>query len=122
MLKTPLQNKRENSVLQVLHSTVGHDNDANHIGVSYANSKTLKTVVQVVKTKINGVGVNVMLDSGADRSFVTKPCADKLGLRNIGKKSLTYCCFAEEETVGEEKFRDIFEIKVDKDTVKLIGM
>ena len=111
--------KRENSVL---HSTVGHDNDTNHIGVSYANSKTLNTVMQVVKTKINGVGVNVMLDSDVDRSFVTKTCADKLGLRNMGKKSLTYCCFAEEETVREEKLRDIFEMKVNKDTVKLIGM
>ena len=78
--------KRENSVL---HSTVGHDNDTNHIGLSYANSKTLKTVMQVVKTKIHGVGVNVMFDSGADRSFVTKTCGDKLGLRNMGKKSLT---------------------------------
>ncbi|KAK3770051.1 hypothetical protein RRG08_043209 [Elysia crispata] len=72
--------KRENSVL---HSTVGHDNDTNHIGLSYANSKTLKTVMQVVKTKIHGVGVNVMFDSGADRSFVTKTCGDKLGLRNM---------------------------------------
>ena len=78
--------------------------------------------MQVVKTKINCVGVNVMFDSGADWSFVTKTCADKLGLRNMGKKSLTYCCFAEEERVREEKLRDIFEIKVDKDTVKLIGM
>ena len=77
--------------------------------------------MQVVKTKINGVGVNVMFDSGADRSFVTKTCADKLGLRNMGKKSLTYCCFAEEETVREDKLRDIFEMKVNKDTVKLIG-
>ena len=111
--------KRENSVL---HSTVEHDNDTNHIGVSYANSKTLNTVMQVVKTKINGVGVNVMFDSGADRSFVTKTCADKLGLRNMGKKSLTYCCFAEEGTVRKEKLRDIFEMKVNKDTVKLIGM
>ena len=78
--------------------------------------------MQVVKTKINGVDVNVMFDSGADRSFVTKTCADKLGLRNMGKKSLTYCCFAEEGTVRKEKLRDIFEMKVNKDTVKLIGM
>ena len=62
-----------------------------------------------------------MFDSGADRSFMTKTCADKLGLRNMGKKSLTYCCFAEEETDREEKLRDIFEMKVNKDTVKFIG-
>ena len=48
--------------------------------------------------------------------------SDKLGLRNMGKKSLTYCCFAEETTVREEKLRDIFDIKVGKDIVKLIGM
>ena len=83
--------KRENSVL---HSTVRHDNDSDHIGVSYANSKTPNTVIQVVKTKINGVGVNVLFDSGADRSFVTKTCADKLRLRNMGKKSRTFIIVA----------------------------
>ncbi|RUS68645.1 hypothetical protein EGW08_023593 [Elysia chlorotica] len=106
------------------HSTAGHDvDDINHIGVSYSNSQSMSTVMQVVHTQINGVDVNVMFDSGSDRSFVTTACANKLGLMKVGKENISYCCFAEEERVRETEMKDIFEMKVNcKIPVKLIGM
>ena len=50
---------------------------------SVMGNKTKTTIMQVIKTKIEGVGLNVMFDSGLDRSFISAKCAHKLKLKAI---------------------------------------
>ena len=67
-----------------------------------------------------GYGVNVMFDSGSDRSFVTLECARKLDLQSVGKESLAYCCFGENES--RKGKRDVFELRAFGERVRLVGM
>ena len=97
---------------------VGYDVGPAHVG--YTRTKNATTIMQVVKTKIAGAEVNVMFDSGSDRSFVTLECARKLDLQSVGKESLAYCCFGENESRKGE--RDVFELRAFGERVRLVGM
>ena len=97
---------------------VGYGVGPAHVG--YTRTKNATTIMQVVKTKIAGAEVNVMFDSGSDRSFVTLECARKLDLQSVGKESLAYCCFGENESRKGE--RDVFELRAFGERVRLVGM
>ena len=106
-------------------SNVKPDIDSTHIGVagvSYSKSDNQTTIMQVVKTVIGGVEVNVMFDSGSDRSFITSSCAQRLNLNVVGQETLNYCRFAEKTQVRDGKLRQIYEFAVDGQRLKLIGM
>ncbi|KAK3731737.1 hypothetical protein RRG08_035406 [Elysia crispata] len=96
---------------------VGYGVGPAHVG--YTRTKNATTIMQVVKTKIAGAEVNVMFDSGSDRSFVTLECARKLDLQSVGKESLAYCCFGENESRKGE--RDVFELRAFGERVRLVG-
>ena len=72
------------------------------------------TIMQVVKTKIEGVGLNVMFDSGSDRSFISAKCARKLKLKAIEFEMVKFSCFSEEKPSGKRELRNVHQLKLKK--------
>ena len=101
-------------------STARSGDDPALVGISYSKSNNMTTVMQVVKTAIAGVEVNVMFDSGSDRSFITLECARKMKLEKIGKEPLEYICFGERTLRKGEK--DVYVLDVCRERIILIGM
>ena len=73
-----------NSVLCIKHinkahrrTEVGSVVDPALVGVSYQKSDNMTTVMQVVKANMAGAEVNIMFDSGSDRSFISLDCAKR---------------------------------------------
>ncbi|GFR66710.1 transposon Ty3-G Gag-Pol polyprotein [Elysia marginata] len=88
--------------------------------VSYARAGDKSTVMQVVRAVIDGNEFNVLFDCGSDRSFITVGCAKRMKLKCIGKETLTYCCFGENESRRGKK--DEYEMSVGRERLRLIGM
>lgn len=102
-------------------STVEHDRPTD-AQITYSKTKTGNTVMQVVKTYIKGVEVNVMFDSGSDRSFITDTCAKKLGLEVTKQEYLQYSCFGNQNKVYDGKPKNVYELEVQDMKLNLIGM
>ena len=64
----------------------------------------MATIMQVVKTNINNKEINVMFDSGSDRSFITEDCAKSLQLDCVGRENVSVTCFADERKVTSDRF------------------
>ena len=73
-----------------------------------------------MKTAIAGAEVNVLFDSGSDRSLITLECARKLKLEKIGKEPLEYICFGEMTSRKGEK--DVYVLDACEERIRLIGM
>ena len=85
---------------------------------SVMGNKTKTTIMQVIKTKIEGVGLNVMFDSGSDRSFISAKCAHKLKLKAIDFEMVKFACFSEEKPSGKRELRNVHQLKL-KRAVKI---
>lgn len=112
-----------------INSGVTHVADSSNLDVGsensppdvlYSNSGTLNTIMQVVQTQIRGQIINVLFDSGSDRSFVKSSTAAKLGLQPIGKECLALSSFGGHKQ--EDKNCSVFSFQIGNTSLKLLSV
>ena len=86
---------------------------------SVLGNQNKTTIMQVVKTEIEGVGLNVMFDSGSDRSFISAKCAHKMKLKAVDSEKVNFACFSEEKPSGKKELRNVHELKLKKNSENL---
>lgn len=98
--------------------TGAQEGQPTHQGVSYSNSGKRTTLMQVIKTKVNGVEVSLLFDSGSDRSFVNASTAQLLKLKPIGCEELSYSCFGE-QNAGKRKQKPMTLYELEHNGIKM---
>ena len=98
----------------------GADSGDTTPGTLYSHSGTFNTLMQVVQTKIGGQNVNVLFDSGSDRSFVKSSTAAKLGLQPVKKECLSLSSFGGHKQSDNEC--NVFSLQIGNTDLKLLGI
>ncbi|GFR71744.1 Gypsy retrotransposon integrase-like protein 1 [Elysia marginata] len=101
------------------------DNDREKTAVKsvfYSETQNMTTIMQVVKTNLKGKEINVMFDSGSDRSFITQACAKDLKLDCVDKEHVSFACFGDKNPQKEDALRSVFELEVDENKIHLLGI
>ena len=85
----------------------------------YSKTDHCNTLMQVVKTKIKDTSVNVLFDSGSDRSFISKTCVKSLKLKPVDNECLSFCPFGQSQS-GNNELRNVFQIYHNNEPIRLI--
>ena len=83
------------------------------------HSRNKNTLMQCVKTSLNGWNVYVLFDTGSDRSYITNTCAKRLKLTCIGEEVLSFSGFAAQQ--GQKRCL-VYEMNVKNERMKLYGI
>ena len=118
------QKQRLSTRLTVEHDNGRSETETQKKSTLFSKTNCITTVMQVVKTSVNNrdVYVNVMFDSGSDRSFIREGCVKSLGLECVDKEVVSLACFGDKNPQRKADLKSVFELEVQGNRVKLIGI
>ena len=110
----PSTTARGGSLQQQQHPTHRQNYTSSNVALAATEPQPLVTMLQIANTQVrtnqgNLIPITVLLDSGADRTYVRNDLVTKAGLREVGKSNIAYSSFGGEKE-PKAKLRSVLEL------------